>query len=175
MFGQSQPVDYLKEDLWGYLRSARKHPNERSFQKDLRRYLRGMEYAQRIEKDFRPPQKDIPAGYEYRSKLDLEVGTPDGYKNIAVELKHDFGGANEMDRLERQLRDYSQVWTYIVVCSQGISRYEDWERISSKFQRGGGMFGNGQEIVFISDEPSQQQNQGSMNPFDNVSNPFDYF
>jgi hypothetical protein len=185
MFGQSRPVDYIKQDLREYLNRVGKHRDERSFQEHLKKYLWNAEYTKNIDTEVFPTE-DIPRGYDYRSELDIEVITPENCKNVAVELKHDFGGASELDRIERQLRDYSQVWRYIIVCSQGIDRYEDWKRIKSQFQKSGGVFRNGQEIVFISDdrntrrsqgrrEPSRQPSQDSLNPFDNVSNPFDYF
>ncbi|MFP4174762.1 MAG: hypothetical protein ACLFSW_03165 [Halobacteriales archaeon] len=186
MFGQSRPFDYLKQDLRDYLSRARKHRDEKGFQRSLEEHLRGMEYVQRVNPKFTPPRKDIPRGYNYRSELDLEVVTPDGCMNAALELKHDFGGAGELDRLERQLRDYSQVWSHIAVCAQGIDNYEHWGRIKSQFEKNGGAFGNGQEIVFISGgrdsarnsrqgRRESRQNQSSMNPFDNLSNPFDRF
>ena len=177
-FMNSHPFHDIVQELRHYIQNNR-HRREKTFQKSLEEYLRRRGYNHRnnyvINTELRP--RDY-ADINIRRQLDMEVEVPRS-KNVAIELKHDF---NDAGRLRDQIEEYRKVWSYIIVCSDGVVDRRAWNDLLREYETSGGLMSQ-QEITFIpgpQEERRSPQAQRKQQPRGNSSgidwsDPFSYF
>jgi hypothetical protein len=176
-FMNSHPFHDIAQELRHYIQNNR-HRREKTFQNSLEGYLKRRGYNHRnnyvINTELRPREYDI----NIRRKLDMEVDVPRS-KNVAIELKHDFNNAG---RLRDQIEEYRKVWSYIIVCSDGVADRRAWNDLLREYETSGGLMSQ-QEIMFIpgpQEERRSPQAQRKQQPRGNSggidwSDPFSYF
>lgn len=157
-------VEQFPCDTW------RRH--EHRFRDDLRDYILESGYGAKTEQGGEEPALDGP--------VDIEV-ILDPNNVVAIEVKKDFPKSQQsIDRLRRQIEQFTQVWPYLIVCSFGISDPQAWNDMKNLYSGGYGR----SKVAFIpktkgsrnqSTRESQRQNNSYNpgNPFNDFGNPFE--